>query len=121
MVYVITSIGVLLLVVAVVGLVQPQRIKQFLIWAKEGKRCYMGGVIRILFGALLIIAAPRAHFPYIPMVIGIIMLLAGIAFFVIGLGRIHRMIDWWLEKADNAMRAGLAVVALIGLLLIYSL
>jgi len=118
--YIITSIGVLILVIAVAFVTMPALLKRFIEFAKVGKRCYLGGVVRIVFGGLLLIASPHASFFWIPVLVGILLLLSGIAIFVLGPQRIHLFLDWLYEKTDNQLRIPPVIAGLLAALLIYS-
>lgn len=118
--YIIKSIGILIAVIGVVLVTMPQLALHFIAFAKQGKRVYIGGVVRIVFGGLLIWASPVATIMWIPLVLGIIMVIAGILIFVLGVEKIHRVLTWW-ETKDEQFRRGWAVAAaVIGVILIYS-
>lgn len=118
--YVIKSIGILIAVMGVVMSTMPGLALRFVGWAKQGKRAYMGGVVRIVLGALLIWASPVATTMWIPLVLGIIMVVAGITVFVLGIERIHRGLSWWEGKSEEFRRAWAVAAAVIGVLIIYS-
>ncbi len=120
MVHIITTIGILILVIGVVFIAQPALIRKFIEFARIGKRCYIGGVARIIIGALLLIAMPKAALPWIPGVIGGISVIAGCLIFVLGPPKIHALLDWVYKMPDTKIRIGPVIATIIGVLLIYS-
>ena len=118
--YIIKSIGILLAIIGVVLVTMPGLALKFVQWAKQGKRCYMGGVVRIILGGLLIWASPVATIMWIPLVVGIIMVIAGILIFVFGVEKIHGVLTWWENKPEHFRQGCAVAAAVIGVLLIYS-
>lgn len=120
MTYLITAFGILFLVLGVIFFVRPALIRTFIEFAKVGKRVYIGGVIRIIIGALLLLATPKAAFPWLPGIIGALILISGILIFILGTQRIHAFMDWWYGLDDSRLRIMPVVAAIFGVLLIYS-
>ncbi len=118
--YIIKSIGILIAVIGVVFVTMPSLALRFIAFAKQGKRVYVGGVVRIVFGGLLIWASPVARIMWIPLVLGIVMVIAGILIFVLGVEKIHRVLIWWEGKSEEFRRGWAVAVAVIGVFLIYS-
>ncbi len=118
--YVIKSIGIILAVAGVIFTTMPSLALALVGWAKQGRRIYAGGVVRVVFGGLLIWASPVATVMWIPLVLGIIMVLAGILIFVLGIEKTHGMLAWWESQSEAVRRAWAVVAAVIGVLLIYS-
>jgi len=118
--YIITSIGVLLAVVGVVFATAPSLMLKFIEFAKVGKRVYIGGVMRIIVGGLLLFASPHATVFWIPVIFGSLIVLTGVLIFLLGPSKIHAYMDWWAAKPENTRRIGPVVAAVIGVLIIYS-
>lgn len=118
--YIIKSIGIIIAIIGVVFVTMPVLMTKFVEWAKVGKRVYIGGVVRIVFGGLLIWASPVATTMWIPLVLGIIMVIAGILIFVVGVERVHSLLNWWESRSEDSRRGVAVVAAIIGVLLIYS-
>lgn len=118
--YVIKSIGILIAIIGVVFVTMPQLALRFIAFAKQGKRVYIGGVVRIVLGALLIWTSGVATIMWIPLVFGILMVIAGILIFVLGVEKIHRVLIWWESKDEHFRRAWAVAAAVVGVLLIYS-
>ncbi len=120
MVYLIKSIGILIAILGVVFATMPALMTKTLEFVKKGKRVYGAAVIRIVLGGLLLWASPVATIMWIPLVIGIIMVIAGILVFVLGLAKAHAFLDWWEAKSEHVKRGMAIVAAVLGILIIYS-
>lgn len=120
MTYLITAIGILFLVVGVVYTVRPSMIRAFIDFAKIGSRIYFMAPIRIAIGILLLIATPKATNVWIPGIIGAIAVISGVSVYFLGLARISAIMDWWKALPDNKLRILTILMAVLGVLIIYS-
>lgn len=120
MTQIITAIGIIYVVLGVLFFVKPQTIRSFIDFAKVGKRVYIGGVVRIIIGVLLLWATPKAAFPWAPGIIGVLVVVSGILTYVIGLQRVYAILNWWYGLDDNKLRIMAVAAAVLGVLLIYS-
>lgn len=120
MVYIIKSIGILIVIWTVLLAALPAIMLRVIEFAKVGKRSYFLGVARIVFGALLLWACPSAHIMWIPAALGALMVLSGIFIFAIGMPRLQAIMTWWSMRGENVRRALAIVGACLGALLIYS-
>ena len=120
MIYVIKAIGIIYLAAGVILIVRPSLIRSIIDYFKVDKRIYIGGAARLVFGVLLLIATPQASFPWITGIIGVIITIAGIMIFALGVQRIHGVMDKMHAKPDNILRIPPAILAVLGILLIYA-
>jgi len=120
MTYFITAIGIIYVIFGVVYFIRPDYARAVIDFFKAGKRIYIGGIIRLVLGALLIYAAQNALVPWVPRAIGILAVAGGITIYALGIGRVHAMMDWWKGLSDNRLRIIAVVAELVGILLIYS-
>ena len=118
--YLIKSIGIIIAIAGVIFVMMPSLMTKLVAWAKVGKRVYIGGVIRLVVGGLLIGASPVDTTMWIPFVLGMIMVIAGILIFVMGVEMVHRFLGWWESKSEDFQRGWAVAAAIIGVLLIYS-
>ena len=81
---------------------------------------YIGGVIRVVLGGLLIWASPVATTMWIPLIVGILMVAGGVLLFVLGAEKVHRLLTWWESKSEGFRRAWAVAAAVIGVIIIYS-
>lgn len=118
--YLIKTIGILFIALGIIFIVRPLLVRKIIDFAKVGKRIYIGGVVRLMIGALLLVATPRALVPAIPGIIGALMVVSGILVFVLGFPRMFAMLDWFYALPENRMRFLPGITVLLGILLIYS-
>jgi len=117
--YVIKSIGIIIAIAGVVFATMPALVTRMIEYAKVGKRIYIGCAVRAVLGILLLIATPQATLPWLVGVIGALMLISGIAGFLLGIQRVTAYLNWWEAKPEATRRMGAIVGAVIGVLLIY--
>ena len=120
MIFLVKAIGIIILAAGVVFAAKPSLMRAFLDFAKVDKRYYIGSVVRIIFGALLLLSVPRVAYPWVTGVIGVLVTLAGIALFVVGENRVHAVMEWAQAKSDDTIRVFPVIGALIGVMLIYA-
>ena len=118
--YVIKVLGIVILVIGVTFAALPALMDRYIPFAKTGNRFYIGGAVRVVFGVLLILASFSASIFWIPMILGSIMLLAGVLIVSLGKARIHALFDWVAGLPENKRRIIAIVAACFGALIIYS-
>ena len=113
-------IGVFIISLGIAILLKPKIINVFMkFWAKD-KRFYLAGIIRMMFGFILLLAAPKAKLFWVVTILGMLCLTKGILLFVLKPGRIKSLIHWWSEQSTQTIRA-LAILAIaLGAWLIYA-
>lgn len=120
MIYIIKSIGILIAVLGVIFSTMPSLSTQFIQFVKKGKNVYGIAVIRIVLGGLLLWASPVATNMWIPLIIGILMVLSGILVMVLGIPKTHAVLGWYESKSEAVRRALAIAAAVLGIFLIYS-
>ena len=93
---------------------------KFIPFAKTGNRYLIGGAVRVICGVLLILASFSAAIFWIPMILGSIMLIAGVLIFALGKARTHSLLDWVAGLPEHKRRIFAIVAACVGALIIYS-
>ena len=109
-------LSMLLATLGTLGLVSPQRLADLARRFLTPGGLVLAAVIRILFGVVLVVAAPNARAPAFVRVIGIISIVAG------GMTPLlreqHRkVLDWWTARGAGFMRIWSAVGLVLGLVL----
>ena len=101
---VVSAFGFLIVAFGSWGVVHPQSIMCFAssVWLSE-RSAYFGVGIRIVFGLLLILAAPDTRFPDVVLVLGLVTLLAALAILVVGFDQLRAFI----ERCSSTRRSGL--------------
>lgn len=118
--YLLKVIGILILIFGVICAVRPKTIRDIIEFAKVGKRAYIGGVLRLIIGALLLITVRSAEIPWIPAFIGALIIVSGVLVITLGMQRVHSILDWFQKLPDSRLRIPPVVAAIIGSLLIYA-
>lgn len=113
--------GILIFMVGVTLIANPELIFKVLRNNSEKLFLYIGAVVvRLLLGALLIYQASVSKFPVTMEVIGWVAIIAAIAFAVIGRNKFQRLISWAFTLFKPFGRfAGILAIS-FGIFLIYS-
>jgi hypothetical protein len=77
--------------------------------------------IRVVFGTVLILAAPASRAPRAIRVVGLFIVVAGVITPFFGVERARAVLDWWSSQGAALIRLGPAVILAGGCLLIYLL
>jgi len=120
MLIIVKILGVVMMIAGLTFLIKPAFMKKLISFMKEAKRIYAIGALRLVFGAIFILAAPQASCSAVIMVIGILLVISSISIFAMGAKRIKAMMEWYLKMPDSNMRLFAIVPVLLGILILYS-
>ena len=120
MVTLIKIIGIVIALVGIVFLFCPKAIKQFMGFVGQGRRLYWVGILRLLFGVILLLGASQCRVIWVVMAMGILFLIGGVMIFTLGLERLRSIIEWWNKRSLMSLRLIALVALALGALLIYS-
>lgn len=81
---------------------------------------YLAAALRVVLGAALFMAAPGSRFPRMLRVIGVFILIAGLATPLIGVERARAIVEWETARGPMAMRVPAAFALLFGIFLAYA-
>jgi membrane protein HdeD len=81
---------------------------------------YGAALFRILFGFVLLAAAPMSRFPTLLRTFGAVLIIAGIAAALLDVGQAQSIIDWMLGQGALFTRLWASVVAVIGAAVVYA-
>ena len=99
----------------------PKVFKYMINFWKKGKNIYIAGIIRLVFGTILLLVASVCRLAGVISVFGVLVIIGGVIIFVLKISKIHEMFNWW-EKRDPMVLRLMGIVAIaIGALLLYSL
>lgn len=112
--YVLRVIGIGIIVIGTTFTLLPQLLPVVMERVKVGKRVYGIAVLRIVIGGLLIWCSQVAMTPWVPLAIGILMVISGIVIFSIGIGRVHRFLGWVEARPEMMRRTATLIVAMLG-------
>ena len=119
MTWVIAALGALIVVLGMLGLVQPDRFRAMFSTMDSRSRYVFAIVIRLALGGFLWFIADELRFPEVMRVFAVIAVLAAVAILIMGRQRLDRMVDWWLTKPDSILRVSAVFAAAFGGFLIY--
>lgn len=114
MTWLVAVIGVLIVLLGLTGLLQPQRFRAAIEGMDSQPRFVFAVVIRLVMGALLWWLADEMRHPQIMRIIAIIAVVAAVVILVAGRARLDSMVGWWLGKPDGVLRVSAAFAALFG-------
>lgn len=112
--YVLRVIGIAIIVIGTTFTLLPQLMPAVMEFVKVGKRVYGVAALRIVLGGLLIWCSQVAMTPWVPLAIGILMVVSAIVIFSIGLERVHRVMGWIAARPELLRRTMTLVVAMLG-------
>lgn len=113
-------VGIAIVIMGITFFVNTQLIAQVLNYIKEGKRIYGAGVVRIVIGVILLVSAAQCRLTWAIVVIGLLLVVAGAAVFVLGLDKCRGFIDKFQAKPANVLRMMMLIPVVIGVLIILS-
>lgn len=121
MVWIVLSLSYLAIACCLVILVVPNWLRTIVSFISFGKRLYIAGLIRIIFGVMLLMLSSCSRFWGFVVIMGLISAAAGFSFFIIALKRTKKLLQRLQNQSDIILRlfaiAGLAIWSL----LVYSL
>jgi len=112
-------IALMMVSLGLTGVLWPEGLMQLANFSFTRSGLYVAAAVRIVMGALLFFAASSTRTPKTVRVIGLIILVAGIATALIPAERALAMKDWWVARGPDTLRIAacfpLAVGIFIGL------
>lgn len=112
--------GIVTVVFGLIYLVRPHALKPYLAFWTKGRRVYIGGVLSILIGIIMLLAASRCRLAWFVVLIGICALIKGIPLLAFKRGKLTSYINWWVTRSLTFLRLVALITIAIGALLIYS-
>ena len=113
-------IGIFITAMGIAVFLNPKIAKRMMAFWQKGKNIYIGGLIRILLGAIFLYCAPRARLPQVISVLGVLALLGGLLIFILGLEKTKAIIGRWANKPESLLRLLSLLILAFGALIIYS-
>jgi hypothetical protein len=97
-------VGLLMLGIGLAVLVSPAVLRDLLHRFLEYRWVYWVSGLRVLAGAVLVIAAPTTKLPDFILLLGVLLLAAGTSLPFLGKERVDRMAEWWLRLPNGLLR-----------------
>lgn len=112
--------GLVIAGIGLFGMAAPKALLEMSSFGLTQAGIYAAAAFRVVVGVVLILAAATSRMPKTVRVLGILILIGGIATPLIGVDRARAVVDWWSALGPLFMRvwAGLAVA--FGLFIVYA-
>ncbi len=114
------GIGAAIVVVGFVGVLSPDVILRGVEGLKPSRRLYALSVARLTIGLALLLGAPSTAFPGLFRVLGILVILRGLAIPVLGPARVRALIDWLQGRSPVLLRVLFVPATALGGLLVWA-
>ncbi len=97
-------IATLMILLGLTGVLWPDGLMGFAKYTFTSTGIYIAAAVRIVLGLLLFVAAKATRTPKTVRVIGLIILVAGIATALITVERAQLLREWWMGRGPDALR-----------------
>ncbi len=112
--------GLVIAIIGLVGVVAPTALLEIAPYALTPAGIYLAAAFRIVVGVVLILAAAPSRMPGTMRVLGVFIVIAGLATPLVGVDRARDMVDWWSASGPIFMRAWAAIAVVLGLFIVYA-
>ncbi len=119
MVIFVRLIGLLSVIAGIIFIIDTDRMKKVAAFFLEGNRFYFAGVIRILVGILFLMAASQCKFPWVIIILGAVILIAGISIFSMGIEKVKDIVTWIYTKPNLFLRVLCLLSIILGGIILY--
>lgn len=119
MTIIVAVLGALVIVVGLIGLVQPDRFRSMFTAMDSQLRFRLAIGTRLAMGALLWWLADELRHPHVMRILAVIAVIAAVAVPIMGRDRLDRLISWWLSRSDGLLRVSALFAAAFGAYLVY--
>ena len=116
----VSILGVVMVAIGVLGVVQPQRLVDFVTYFRRPTRFRIAILVRLVLGIVLLIAAPSCRWPVVVQVVGVIAIVAAVVILACGQKRLDTFIAWWVTRPPAVMRVSALFALAFGALLFYA-
>jgi hypothetical protein len=82
---------------------------------------YAAAALRLVLGTALFVSAPTSRAPKTLRVLGVIIIVGGLATPLIGVERARAIVEWWAAQGSGFMRVWAGVALAFGLFLAYAI
>ena len=120
MVVLVRIVGMLLMLVGVVCLLNPEYLKRMIVFFIKGKRVYWSIGVKTIFGVVFLLAALQCRVPLVIAILGILLVSSLAVSLVIGTKGLKSMCEFWMERPSAVVRVWAALTLVMGVLIIVS-
>ena len=114
-------IALSILVIGAIFLVNPKAMKNYVGFWVQGSRMRKGGVVNLVIGIVLLMAASQCRVPIVLTLMGIMSLVKGVFLFSVGSEKAKAMAGKWRDKPQGKVRLLALLPIGLGLLLFWSI
>ena len=113
-------VGLFIVAIGVCGLAAPHALLSAVQFVLTPGGLYLVAALRVVFGVVLVLAAPSSRAPRVLRLLGFIVIVAGLTTPFFGVDRARAVLDWWSAQGPAFVRlwAGLAVA--LGVFVVYA-
>jgi len=120
MMILIQLLGVVIAATGILFLLKPNLGRKMLIFFRQGRNIYIGGLARITLGFILLTYVSDGRLPLVLFVLGFLALTGGLFIFLLGLRMARKLLEWLDVKNDLYLRFLSLLVVIYGILVAYS-
>ena len=113
-------LGILILAVGLVVLASPGHMRRAVGSLVRPSTLPVFAIVRIAFGIALVMASAETRLPVFVWAFGLLLIIAGASLPVLGIQRVLKLTEWWLEKPHGVLRGWSLLAILLGALLIWA-
>ena len=107
-------IASLMILFGLTGVLWPEGLMDLLKYSFTSSGIYALAVVRMVLGALLLVAAKATRTPKTVRVIGVIIFAAGVATALISVERAQMLKDWWVSHGPDSLRIAACIPLAVG-------
>jgi hypothetical protein len=108
-------IAALIALLGLTGVLWPEGLMQLATYSFTATGLYVAAAVRVVLGALLFTVARATRTPKTVRVIGLLILVAGIATALIPVERAQLMKEWWISHGPDALRIAACLPLMAGI------
>jgi membrane-bound ClpP family serine protease len=107
-------IASLMILFGLTGVLWPEGLMGLLTYSFTSSGIYVLAVVRMVLGALLLVAAKATRTPKTVRVIGVIIFAAGVATALTSVERAQMLKDWWVSQGPDSLRIAACIPLAVG-------
>ena len=112
-------VGLLVVAQGIFGLLLPELFLGLVRAIQAPPILYLAAVVRILFGVILVLAAPRSRAPILLRGLGLLIAVGGILTPFFGVQFAEVVLGWW-SQGPSVVRTWAGLALLLGTLIVYA-
>ncbi len=109
-------IGLLMGLAGILFVIKPEAARFVMRFMRQGNRIYVASVLRIIIAVIFLSGARESGVPWLIMLLGVLILVAGMLGFAIGREKQQRLVAWWEHQPAVVLRlVGMIPIVMGGL------